>query len=70
MSKLGKDLIEGMESAKRYLEGKKGETRKHFMSVPETVNVGGTSEGLSETNRSVDKENLNRSLSSGYLKTS
>lgn len=39
MSKVGKDLLEGMKNAIDYLDGKKEGSRKHVVHVPKRVNV-------------------------------
>lgn len=39
MSKIGKDILEGMKNAIEYLDGKKEGSRKHVVHVPAKVNV-------------------------------
>jgi putative transcriptional regulator len=39
MSKIGRDLIEGMKNTLHYLEGKKEGVRKHVIRVPVSVDV-------------------------------
>ena len=39
MSKMGKDLMEGMKNVVKYLEGKKEGSRRHVVQVPGKVDV-------------------------------
>ena len=52
MSKVGKDVLEGMRNAIDYLDGKKEGTRRHVVHVPTKVNVGAIRKRLRLTQKS------------------
>ncbi|MDO8519754.1 MAG: helix-turn-helix domain-containing protein [Deltaproteobacteria bacterium] len=52
MSRLGKDILEGMKNAADYLDGKKEGARRHVVHVPTKVNVGAIRKRLKLTQKS------------------